>query len=199
MRACFVFIVFFLWQAGTTPEQHWPSFRGPGASGIADNLDVPEKWNGETGENIAWKTPIPGLGHSSPVVWGDRIFLTTAVSENPDSIFIPGLDGRIDRRTDLAKHSWRVLGVDKSSGEILWEQEASSGKPKIQRHRKNSYASPTPVTDGKHLVAWFGSQGLYCYDLDGRLLWKRGFRRHRRRRLIRRHLRLGCSQLTHHL
>jgi outer membrane protein assembly factor BamB len=105
-------------------------------------------------------------------VWGDRIFVTTAVSDDPNSLFVPGLDGRRDKRSDLSRHSWRVYGIDAGSGEILWEQEAHVGKPKIQRQRKNSYASPTPVTDGKHVVAWFGSEGLYCYDFEGKLLWK---------------------------
>jgi hypothetical protein len=172
MRCVLIVATLFLWQAATTPAQNWPSFRGPGASGIADGLDVPTNWNAETGENVVWKTPISGLGHSSPVVWGDRIFLTSAVSDDPDSFFSPNPDGRIDRRSDTSRHSWRVFGIDKNTGKILWDQEAYRGTPKIQRHRKNSYASPTPATDGEHVVAWFGSEGLYCYDVDGRLLWK---------------------------
>jgi len=172
MRYGILLVLLLLWRQAPAQERNWPSFRGPRASGIADGLDLPVSWDAESGRNVLWKTPIPGLGHSSPVVWGERIFLTTAVSEDPNSIFVPGLDGRRDYRSDLSKHSWRVFGIDKSSGEILWEHEAYAGKPKIQRQRKNSYASPTPVTDGKHLVVWFGSEGLYCYSLDGRLLWK---------------------------
>ncbi|MCI0409865.1 MAG: PQQ-like beta-propeller repeat protein, partial [Acidobacteria bacterium] len=152
---------------------NWPSFRGPGASGIADGQNAPLTWDAEKGVNVLWKTPIPGLGHSSPILWGDRIFLTSAISQDPDSIFVHGLDGRIDRRTDLAPHSWRVYALDKDSGRILWEQTACEGVPKVQRHPKNSYASSTPATDGEHLVVLFGSEGLYCYDFEGRLLWKK--------------------------
>ena len=153
--------------------RNWPGFRGPNASGLADGLGLPDAWDGESLTHIEWKTPIPGLGHSSPIFWADRVFLTTAVSDDPDSIFVHGLDGRIDRRTDLSRHSFRVYCLDRRSGAILWEREASSGVPAIQRHRKNSYASSTPVTDGGHVMAYFGSQGLYAYDLEGALLWKK--------------------------
>ena len=152
-------------------SRNWPSFRGPNASGLADGLGLPTKWDGESSENVEWKTPIPGLGHSSPIIWEDRVFLTTAVSDNPDSIFVHGLDGRIDRRTDLSRHSFWVYCLDRLTGEVLWEREASRGVPKIQRHRKNSYASSTPVTDGEHVIAYFGSEGLFAYDFDGNLLW----------------------------
>jgi outer membrane protein assembly factor BamB len=172
MRSALVLGLLVLSHSGNVLAQQWPSFRGPKASGIADGLDLPTTWDAEAGENVLWETAIPGLGHSSPVVWGDRVFLTTAVSEDPNSIFIHGLDGKIDRRTDLSPHSWRVYALDGSSGAILWQREAHAGTPRIQRHRKNTYASATPVTDGKHLVVWFGSEGLHCYDLDGRLLWK---------------------------
>ncbi|MGH9335784.1 MAG: PQQ-binding-like beta-propeller repeat protein, partial [Vicinamibacteria bacterium] len=133
----------------------------------------PTTWDGVGAVNVEWKTEIPGLGHSSPILWGDRIFLTTAVSSNPDSIFVHGLDGKIDRRTDRSEHSFRVLALDASTGRILWEREASRAVPRIQRHPKNSYASPTPATDGEHVVAYFGSEGLFVYDFEGKLLWKR--------------------------
>ena len=152
--------------------RNWPGFRGPNASGLADGLDLPEKWDGESSAHVEWKTRIPGLGHSSPIFWDDRIFLTTAVSDNADSIFVHGLDGRIDRRTDLSRHSFRVYCLDRRSGAVLWEREASSGVPAIQRHRKNSYASSTPTTDGERVIAYFGSEGLYAYDFEGALLWK---------------------------
>lgn len=154
------------------PTPNWPSFRGPNASGLADGHDLPDAWDGESSIHVEWKTAIPGLGHSSPIFWGERVFLTTAVSDNPDSIFVHGLDGRIDRRTDQSRHSFRVYCLDRRSGRVLWEREASSGVPAIQRHRKNSYASSTPVTDGERVVAYFGSDGIYAYDLDGELLWK---------------------------
>jgi hypothetical protein len=95
--------------------ENWPSFRGPNATGIADGLFVATRWDGVRSENIEWKAQLPGLGHSSPIVWGDRIFLTTAVSSDPDSIFVHGLDGRIDRRSDKAEHSFRVFSLSAES------------------------------------------------------------------------------------
>ena len=156
----------------TAQRFQWPSFRGPGASGIADGQNPPIRWNPATGHNLLWKTPIPGLGHSSPIVWGDRIFLTTAISDSPDSVFRPGMDGRIDRRTDRSRHVWRVYGLDRRSGEVAWMREPTSGRPSVQRHPKNSYASATPATDGEHVVVLLATGGLYCYDFDGELLWE---------------------------
>ncbi|HJS73273.1 MAG TPA: PQQ-binding-like beta-propeller repeat protein [Vicinamibacteria bacterium] len=153
--------------------ENWPSFRGPNAAGIADGLSLATRWDGVRSENVEWKTKLEGLGHSSPIVWGDRIFVTSAVSGDPDSIFVHGLDGRIDRRSDRSEHRFVVYSLRASTGEVLWEREASRAIPKIQRHPKNSYASPTPVTDGKHVIAYFGSEGLYAFDFDGNLLWKR--------------------------
>ena len=162
--------------SGAAPVQerfNWPSFRGPQASGVADGQAPPIRFNVETRENLAWRTPIPGLGHSSPVVWDDRVYLTSATSSDPNSVFKFGRDGSIDRRSDTSEHVWTVYALDRHSGEIVWQQEAYRGEPRIQRHPKNSYASATPATDGEHLVVLFGSEGLYCYDLDGELLWSR--------------------------
>ena len=152
--------------------QNWPSFRGPNASGVADNQRAPTTWDAEKSVNIRWKTPIPGLAHSSPVVWGDRVFITTAISSDPKSVFRHGLYGDVDSAKDESKHTWRVYCLDKRTGRVIWEKTAYEGVPKIKRHIKASHASSTPATDGKHVVAFFGSEGLYCYDIDGRLLWK---------------------------
>ena len=169
----FICLAALLAGASLAHAQNWSSFRGPNASGIADGLELPLEWDAPSGKNIAWATPIDGLGHSSPVVWNDRVFLTTAVSDDPESIFIPGLDGRIDRRSDTSLHSFRVVSLDRHTGKILWEREAHRGTPKVQRHRKNSYASPTPATDGERIIAYFGSEGVYAYDFEGNALWKR--------------------------
>ena len=150
----------------------WPSFRGPGASGIAEGQNLPDQWNVKTGENLLWRTPIPGLAHSSPVVWGNRIFLTSAVSSDPKASFRPGLYGDGDASKDRSRHRWMIYALDKLSGKILWERTAHEGEPVDKRHIKSTYANATPATDGRIVVAWFGSQGVHAYDLDGRFLWK---------------------------
>lgn len=164
--------VFSFALSDTASAQNWPQFRGPGASGIAEGKPVPEKFNAETGENLLWKTPIPGLAHASPVVWGDRIFVTTAVSSIEKPYFRHGLFGDVDSDTDLSKHTWKVYCLDKKSGKILWEQVATEGIPKTKRHIKSTFNSSSPVTDGRFVVAFFGSEGLFCYDLNGKLKWK---------------------------
>jgi outer membrane protein assembly factor BamB len=151
--------------------QNWPSFRGTNASGVGDGK-TPVTWNAPKGENVPWKTEIPGLAHSSPIIWGNRVFITTAVSSDPKAVFRHGLYGDVDPSPDVSKHSWRVYCLDKATGKIIWERVAHEGVPKTKRHPKSSQASSTPVTDGKHIVAFFGSEGLYTYDLDGKLLWK---------------------------
>ncbi|MBO0797755.1 MAG: PQQ-binding-like beta-propeller repeat protein [Blastocatellia bacterium] len=162
-------------QQGTAfgPDINWPTFRGKNASGIAEGFDTPIKWNVAAGENIKWKTPIPGLGHSSPIIWGDRLFITTAVSGEKDARLKVGLYGDIGSVEDSTSHQWMVYCLDKRTGKILWEKVAYTGIPKIKRHPKSTHASSTPATDGKHVVAMFGSEGLYCYDMNGKLLWKK--------------------------
>jgi outer membrane protein assembly factor BamB len=150
----------------------WPSFRGPFASGIAEGQYLPDHWNAKTGENILWRTAIPGLAHSSPVVWGDRVFVTSAVSSDPNATFRPGLYGDGDASKDRSKHRWTIYAIDKKNGKITWENVAYQGEPIEKRHIKATYANSTPATDGRIVVAWFGSQGVYAYDFNGRFLWK---------------------------
>lgn len=154
-------------------QHNWPSFRGPSASGIADGAAPPISWDAGAGRNLAWKTAIPGLGHSSPVIWGDRVFLTSAISSAPKLNFQSGNIDTSATAGDLSEHSWLVYCLDKRSGRILWQKTVHKGSPRIQRHVKSSYANPTPATDGRFLIAFFGSEGLYCFDLDGALLWKK--------------------------
>jgi outer membrane protein assembly factor BamB len=153
--------------------QQWPSFRGPNGSGVADDHPVPVKWNGPSGESVLWKTSIPGIAVSSPIVWGDRVFVSTAVSSDPNATIRTGLYGDVEPSSDLSKHSWRVFALDKRTGKVVWERVAHEGIPRTKRHPKSSQASPTPVTDGRHVVVSFGSEGLYAYSVDGELLWKR--------------------------
>ncbi|MGH9842582.1 MAG: PQQ-binding-like beta-propeller repeat protein [Blastocatellia bacterium] len=150
----------------------WPSFRGPQALGIAERQNLPDRWDGKTGENIRWRATIPGLAHSSPVVWGQRIFVTSAVSSDPKASFRPGLYGDGDASQDRSPHRWMVYALDKRSGKILWERVAHEGAPSEKRHIKSTYANATPATDGRIVVAWFGSQGVFAYDVNGRFLWK---------------------------
>ncbi len=152
---------------------NWPSFRGPGATGIADGQFPPVTWDAAKGVNVRWKTPVPGLGHSCPVVWEDRVYVTTAVAADGKADFKPGLYGDVDSVNESAEQSWRVYCLDRQTGNVLWEKVACKGVPKVKRHTKGSHANPTPATDGAHVVASFGSEGLYCYDRDGRLLWSK--------------------------
>jgi outer membrane protein assembly factor BamB len=158
--------------AATSAEGSWPSFRGPNASGVADGQNLPDRWNGQTGENILWRTPIPGLAHSSPVVWGDRVFVTSAISSKPNATFKPGLYGDGDASDDRSRHTWVLYAIDKRTGKIVWKRIAFEGEPRNKRHIKSTYASSTPATDGRIVVAWFGSQGVHAYDVNGNALWR---------------------------
>jgi outer membrane protein assembly factor BamB len=151
--------------------QNWPQFRGPNATGVAEGPGRPVKWDASSSLNVRWKTPIPGLAHSSPVVWGNKVFVTTAVNSVKDETRF-GLFGDVEPVKNDPKHTWKVIAIDKLTGKILWERTAYEGIPKVKRHPKSSHAASTPVTDGKVVIANFGSEGLYAYDFNGKLLWK---------------------------
>jgi outer membrane protein assembly factor BamB len=153
---------------------NWPSFRGSNASGIADGYPLPSHWDAASSKNIRWKTTIPGLGLSSPVIWGDRIYLSTAIGGDRDGLKI-GLYGDIASVQDDTTHRWIVYCLDKNSGKILWEKTLLTAVPKIKRHPKSTHANSTLATDGKHVVAFFGSEGLFCLDTEGKQLWKADF------------------------
>jgi outer membrane protein assembly factor BamB len=153
-------------------SRNWSSFRGNYAEGVRDGQNLPAQWDAEKGTNIKWKVRIPGLSHSSPVVWGDRVFVTTAVSSKPNATFRKGLYGDGDASDDRSIHQWKVYSLDKKTGKIVWEKVAFEGEPREKRHIKSTYASSTPATDGRYVVAFFGSQGLYAFDMKGRLAWK---------------------------
>ncbi len=160
--------------AAAGDDGNWPSFRGRFAAGVADGgPPLPESWNGETGEGLRFRVAIPGLAHSSPVIWGHRIFLTTAVSSDASADFKPGLYGSGDASTDRSEHEWQVLCLDKRSGETLWQRTATRGIPRDKRHVKATYANSTPATDGQHVVAFFGSEGLFCFSTEGEPLWRK--------------------------
>jgi outer membrane protein assembly factor BamB len=134
---------------------------------------MPAVWNVAAGTNVLWKTAVPGLGLSSPVVWGDMLCVTSAISGKADAKLRPGLYGDIESVPDDTSHEWHVYCLDKKTGKIAWQQTANTGVPKIKRHMKSTHANSTLATDGQHLVAFFGSEGLYAYDLKGKLLWKK--------------------------
>jgi outer membrane protein assembly factor BamB len=140
-----------------------------------NDANLPDSFNIETSYHVKWNIPVPGLGLSCPVVWDDRIYITTAISSEDTEGYRTGLYGDIEPVNDSSEHRWMVYSIDKSNGKVLWEQEAYRGIPKVKRHPKSSHANTTLATDGWHVVAFFGSEGMYCYDKDGTLLWKRDF------------------------
>lgn len=155
------------------PGIDWPQFRGISAAGISEGSAAPSAWNVAEGRNVLWKTPIPGLGLSSPVVWGDQLFVSTAISGKSDAKLKPGLYGDIESVEDDTPHEWRVYCLNKKTGAIVWQRTARTGVPKIKRHMKNSHANSTLATDGQRLIAFFGSEGVYAYDLAGKPLWQK--------------------------
>jgi outer membrane protein assembly factor BamB len=150
-------------------EDNWPAFRGGSHAGVAEARTLPDSWDKE--KNVVWSVAIPGQGWSSPVVWGERVFVTSVQSDKelPESkkgLYINDLQGKVMPGT----HRWLVHCVDFQTGKVLWTREAHKGTP-TTRHIKNSYASETPVTDGERVYAYFGNVGLFCYDFDGKLQW----------------------------
>ncbi|MEA3479815.1 MAG: hypothetical protein U9R60_16665, partial [Bacteroidota bacterium] len=156
-------------------NRQWPSYRGYFASGYMDNAHLPDSFNIESSHHVRWNVEVPGLGLSCPVIWNNRVFITTAVSEQDKHGYLPGLYGDIEPINDSSEHVWKVLCYDLSSGKLLWEQDAYQGIPMVKRHPKSSHANTTIATDGSNVLAFFGSEGLYCYNVDGKLLWKRDF------------------------
>jgi outer membrane protein assembly factor BamB len=156
-------------------SDNWPAFRGPDAMNqAADDPRLPETWS--TTENVVWKTPIPGLAWSSPVVWENRVFVTTVVSEGPIEEPQKGLyfgGNRPDPPTDV--HHFKVLAVDAASGNVVWDKTVLSTQPKFTKHLKNTFASETPVTDGERVYAYFGNVGVYALDFAGNVVWEKPF------------------------
>jgi outer membrane protein assembly factor BamB len=154
-------------------ENQWPGFRGPAGRGFIEKAIPPVKWNIDSLASIQWKTPIPGLGHSSPVIWNDFVFITTASNFANTELLKVGLYGDIGEADDKMVHEFKTYCIDKQNGRIIWERVARTGVPKSKRHTKASQANCTPATDGKYLVVHFGSEGLFCYDMKGNLLWEK--------------------------
>lgn len=182
LTICLIAFVAFKPMASTAaPNSNWTAWRGTEGTGVSTETGLPFEWNAETNKNIKWKSALPGRGHSSPIVWDNKIFLTADV----EGEVVPGakavkhiIEGQEYVHPDSVaadlKHTFKVMCVDRNTGKILWEQTAYSGTVYDGRHRKGSYAAPTMVTDGARVYAWFGGEGdgLYCYDLNGKLIWK---------------------------
>lgn len=151
---------------------NWPQFRGPAAGGLDSSRELPTRWNLETGQNVRWQTPVPGLGHASPIVWGDSLYIATAVSPGGSELKT-GLYGDITPLEEKEPHQWRLLALNKNTGSITWNVLGHEAVPKVKRHPKASHCNSTPATDGRHIVAIFGSEGLFCFDTAGKLLWKK--------------------------
>ena len=157
------------------PSRQWSSYRGPASCGYLDNAKLPDNFDLSGMKNILWKVEVPGLGLSSPVIWGEKLFITTAISEKDKSGFKPGIYGDVSPVSDSSVHEWKVLCYNRMTGKLLWEQTACKGVPAIKRHPKSTHANTSVATDGKYVVAFFGSEGMYCYNTDGKLLWKKSF------------------------
>jgi outer membrane protein assembly factor BamB len=150
----------------------WAQFRGPEASGVDETHALPTHWDVETGSNILWQTAVPGLSHSSPIIWEDRIYLATTLAQGKEELKV-GLYGDITPLEDKELRQWRLLALNKKNGKVVWNTLGYEGVPKGKRHPKSTHCNSTPATDGKHIVEIFGSEGLFCFDKKGKLLWKK--------------------------
>jgi outer membrane protein assembly factor BamB len=158
-------------------QNEWPQFRGPGSRGLGNSERLPLVWSQTT--NIAWHADLPGRGWSSPIVSGQNVFLTTAVSEGTEEAPKKGLYFGGERPLSKNRHRWLGICLDRETGKQRWATELFADQPSTPIHVKNSYASETPVTDGEHFYALFGQIGLYCLDLDGKVVWSKRFESHK--------------------
>lgn len=167
-------------QSSLIADDHWPQFRGVNSTGAIETpTGLPDRWSAT--ENVLWKTDIPGRGWSSPVVWGDKVFFTSVINLGQSEIPKKGLYFGGDRKTPKSVHQWFVYCLDLNTGKIVWEEKVREAKPESAIHLKNSFASETPVTDGKHVYFYFGNVGLYCFDFEGNKVWERAFKPHETR------------------
>lgn len=158
---------------------NWPAFRGPDARGVAEGENLPTHWSST--ENVEWKTDLPGRGWSSPVVWGNTVFLTTAIAQGELEDPKKGLYGDGNRRTQDIVLERMVYALALDSGEVLWYKKLHEGKPEFGIHIKNSFASETPVTDGELLYTYFGNVGIFALDFEGNVVWEKAFEPHKMR------------------
>ncbi|MDJ0842318.1 MAG: PQQ-binding-like beta-propeller repeat protein [Acidobacteriota bacterium] len=165
--ACFLLIF-----APFINAKDWPQFRGAHAAGVDDSGSLPLKFDGPSGQNVLWKQPIPGLSHSGPIVWGNRVIVATAAGSQDDPELKLGLYGSGDAAKDMGPHRWMLLCFDKKTGKSLWQKTLHESKPRAKRHIKATHCNATPATNGKYIVAMMGSEGLFCTDMNGKLKWR---------------------------
>ena len=156
---------------GLSADQNWPRFRGANAGAIANDPSLPDTWSAT--QNVAWKVDIPGIGWGSPVVWGDHVFVTSAVNTGPPEPIKPGLLRGTDVMTPAAPYRFVVYDVDFKTGRIRWQRDVKSTLPSDGKHMKNSYASETAATDGERVYVWFANIGLFAFDTNGREVWSK--------------------------
>ena len=164
-------IIFFL--ASCSSNSNWPQFLGPGGNNISTEVDLPVEWGDN--KNMLWKFKVPGKGWSSPIVWEEKVFITTAYKDKKENLEKEGEkenpDGAENRTRPDKDYRFEIYCLNKNTGELIWNETAYLGKPGIITHRDNTYASETPVTDGKYLYVYFGMRGLFCYDMEGNKVW----------------------------
>lgn len=155
-------------EAGT----RWPQFMGTGASGVDASTELPTSWDISKGTSVRWKTAVPGLSHACPVVWDDRIYVATAVKPGESELKV-GLYGDIESVEEKEPQQWRLLALDRATGRVVWNTLGLEAVPRVKRHSKASHCNSTPATDGRRIAALFGSEGLFVFDMEGKLVWKK--------------------------
>lgn len=162
------FMVIGAAEAGT----RWPQFMGVGAAGQDSSVELPTTWDIAKGTNVRWKTAVPGLGHACPIVWEDRIYVATAVKPGESELKV-GLYGDIESVDEKEPQQWRLLALDRVTGKVVWNTLGVEAVPRVKRHTKASHCNSTPATDGRRIAALFGSEGLFVFDMEGKLVWKK--------------------------
>lgn len=163
-------LAFVLTLLSSCETSYWPQFRGPNSNQLTAEKNLPLEWSKET--NLSWKYDLEGRGWSCPIIWGNQVFFTNAVLEDP-TVLKEGNKGKRQENPVDAVYNFEVICLDLDSGEEIWKQVAYHGKPRYKTHRDNNYAPETMVTDGKYVYAYFGMTGIYCYNMKGKLVWEK--------------------------